>query len=112
MIKLIGEIVPLVDEEHVRANNEHDNYFNSPNEALGVILEEIEEACDEAVEVGKAFDNYKKAVYSDDTEQQDVFAADIYSAAIRAAAEFIQVAAMAQKSIESNDQIKVEVEYE
>lgn len=105
MIELIGKVVPLVDKEHVRANNEHDNYFNSPNEALGVILEEIEEACDEAVEVGKAFDNYKKAVYSDDTERQDAFAADIYSAAIRAAAEFIQVAAMAQKSIESNEEV-------
>lgn len=105
MIELIGKIVPLVDKEHVRANNEHDNYFNSPNEALGVILEEIEEACDEAVEVGKVFDNYKKAVYSDDTEMQDSLAADMYSAAIRAAAEFIQVAAMAQKSTVRNKEV-------
>lgn len=112
MIELIGKVVPLVDKEHVRANSEHDNYFNSPNEALGVILEEIEEACDEAVEVGNIFSKYKKAVYSNDTEEQNSLAADMYSASIRAAAEFIQVAAMAQKSIASNEQAKVEVEYE
>lgn len=112
MIELIGKMVPLVDEEHRRANEEHDSRFNSPNEALGVILEEIEEACYEAVEVGKLFDKYKKAVYSDDTETQDSLAIDMYSASIRAAAEFIQVAAMAQKSIASNEQVKVEVEYE
>ena len=105
MIELIGKIVTLVDEEHVRANKEHDNCFNSPNEALGVILEEIEEACDEAVEVGKLFDKYKKAVYSDDTETQDSLAVDMYSASIRAAAEFIQVAAMAQKSTVRNKEV-------
>lgn len=105
MIELIRTIIPLVDEEHRRANKEHDNCFNSPNEALGVILEEIEEACDEAVEVGKLFDKYKKAVYSDDTETQDSLAVDIYSASIRAAAEFIQVAAMAQKSTVRNKEV-------
>lgn len=105
MIELIGKIVSLVDEEHVRANKEHDSRFNSPNEALGVILEEIEEACDESVEVGKLFDKYKKAVYSDNTETQDSLAVDMYSASIRAAAEFIQVAAMAQKSIASNMEV-------
>lgn len=105
MIELIKKIIPLVDEEHRRANEEHDSRFNSPNEALGVILEEIEEACDEAVKVGKLFDEYKKAVYSDDTEEQDSLAVDIYSASIRAAAEFIQVAAMARKSIESNKEV-------
>lgn len=105
MIELIGKIIPLVDEEHRRANKEHDNRFNSPNEALGVILEEVEEACDESVEVGKLFDKYKKAVYSDDTETQDSLAVDMYSASIRAAAEFIQVAAMAEKSIASNMEV-------
>lgn len=105
MIELIGKIVPLVDEEHRRANEEHDSRFNSPNEALGVILEEIEEACDEAVEVGNLFDKYKKAVYSDDTETQDSLAVDMYSASIRAAAEFIQVAAMAQKSTVRNKEV-------
>lgn len=105
MIELISKIIPLVDEEHRRANEEHDSRFNSPNEALGVILEEIEEACDEAVEVGKLFNKYKKAVYSDDTETQDSLAVDIYSASIRAAAEFIQVAAMAQKSTVRNKEV-------
>ena len=105
MMELIKKIIPLVDEEHRRANEEHDSRFNSPNEALGVILEEVEEACDEAVEVGKLFDKYKKAVYSDDTEAQDSLAVDIYSASIRAAAEFIQVAAMAQKSTVRNKEV-------
>lgn len=105
MIELFSKIIPLVDEEHVRANKEHDSRFNSPNEALGVILEEVEEACDEAVEVGKLFDKYKKAVYSDDIEEQDSLAVDIYSASIRAAAEFIQVAAMAQKSTVRNKEV-------
>lgn len=105
MIELIRSVEKLAREEHTRANKEHDEYFNSGNEALGVILEEIEEACDEAVEVGKLFDKYKKAVYSDDTETQDSLAVDMYSASIRAAAEFIQVAAMAQKSIASNKEV-------
>lgn len=108
MIELIGKIAPLVDEEHRRANKEHDNCFNSPNEALGVILEEIEEASDEAVDVAKAFDKFKQAVYADDIEWQSDSASDVYSAAVRAAAEFIQVAAMAKKAIASNKEVEHE----
>lgn len=108
MIELIRGVEKLAQEEHKRANKEHDEYFNSPNEALGVILEEIEEASDEAVDAGKAFDKFKQAVYADDTEWQKNSASYIYSASIRCAAEFIQVAAMAKKAIASNKEVEHE----
>lgn len=108
MIELIRSVEELAQEEHTRANKEHDEYFNSGNEALGVILEEIEEASDEAVDAAKAFDKFKQAVYADDIEWQSDSASDVYSAAVRAAAEFIQVAAMAKKAIASNKEVEHE----
>ena len=99
MIELIKSLERLVEDELVRARREHDASFNSSNEALGVLLEEIDEVAVEVDDLAESFDAFKKSVYADDDERQVLTAGRIYSSAIRGCAELIQVSAMAKKAI-------------
>ena len=96
---LIEGIERMVEEELIRARREHQANFNSSNEALGVLLEEIEEAEYEWKDIKKAFDDFKLGVYGDDDEYQYKYASELYSSAVRCCAELIQVSAMAKKAM-------------
>lgn len=96
MQELINKVQELVAFELERANTIHPPKFNSYHEAYAVILEEYEEAKEafEAVEWDKdlAWDSIKH------DENPNGLLKAVEKAAIAAASEMIQVAAMARKA--------------
>ena len=67
------------------------------------IEEEVVEAFVEAISAKENFETLKNKVFNDDKEATPFICKDIKNAASLAAAEFIQVAAMAQKFIASSE---------
>ena len=102
MKKLLIEVGELTDKEYARANEQYPA-FASDHEGYAVIEEEVDEARDALVFIRKASLHMRKAVRENDSEGVRKVAGGIYEAAECAAAEAIQVAAMAQKIIESQD---------
>ena len=98
MQELIDKVQELVAFELERANTIHPPKFNSYHEAYAVILEELEEAKDELEYTDFHLGNMWEHVKDDETEDVYSSLTSIETTAIRAAAEAIQVAAMAQKA--------------
>ena len=101
MQELIDKVQELVVFELARANTIHPPKFNSMHEAYAVILEECEEAKEAfgAAEWRRdlAWDSIKH------DEDPDGFLEATEKAAIAAASEMIQVAAMCRKAREGED---------
>ena len=99
MMKILkADVERLVKEEYDRASKQHGERFNSPHEAYAVMLEELEEA---EHEYENARDFLKEIWYQtkkDDLMSCIVLAKDIQQFAENAAAEMIQLAAMAHKA--------------
>lgn len=102
MTKLKEQVTKLVDFELEMANKEHGERFNSAHEAYAVMKEEYEEArdnfCDVDILLNQSF--WDRCKYN---ENGVPFAESIKSEAINAACECIQVAAMAQKFINGEE---------
>ena len=94
MKKLLMEVGELTDKEYARAN-EHEGH--------DVMMEEIEEAEEELEHIHSIEIAMKYAVRRNDAEDVNKTAMAMYETAQKMAAESIQVAAMAQKIIESRD---------
>lgn len=97
-----NNVIKLVDKE-LEAANKKFPLFNSPHEAFAVILEEVEEAQEEATNLEILANNYWIGVKENHTPEaihEEITAA--YEAAVNLAVEAIQAAAMARKAIVSN----------
>lgn len=99
MKELQKAITQLVDEEYNRAAAKFGKKHNSSHEAYAVIKEELEEAKDEYISADIALDNFWKCTKRDNICETKQLARFIEERAIKAACEFVQVAAMAQKAI-------------
>lgn len=87
---------PLINEELEAANKEH-GQFHSLHEGYAVLLEEFEETQSELDEVRRYMDYMWGHIKDDNNTCTQHFAARVQNVAMRAAAEAIQVAAMALK---------------
>lgn len=102
MKKLLIEVGELTDKEYARANEQYPA-FASDHEGYAVIEEEVDETREAVAFIREACGRMKQDVRANDSEKVRKVAGGIYEAAEAAAAEAIQVAAMAQKIIESQD---------
>ena len=101
MKELLKEVEQSVKSELELANEAHP-LFHSPHEAYAVIKEEAEVAELEMEHIKDGVRIFWKAVkYDDSAENMCRFLHGIKDIAIDLAAEAIQVAAMAQKTIDS-----------
>lgn len=102
MRELKAELNLAVSKEYTRANLKFP-MFHSNHEALGVIDEEVEEALQEVYDLVTTFGDYRVAVHHDDISMMIKCLADMREIALLGACELIQVAAMCDKAIESNE---------
>lgn len=107
MMKILkADVERLVKEEYGRASEQHGDRFHSPHEAYAVMLEELEEAQEELGDLTELFArsqnvllaNYWAATRADNYKVCLDAAGSIQEAAELAAAEMIQLAAMAYKA--------------
>ena len=96
MNDLLFYIKNLVEQEYERASEIHGKTNNSSHESYAIILEEYEEAKDCAKTFKAVFKDYWKHV-KHNTSYNDLIA-HLQKYAVRAAAEWVQVAAMCQKA--------------
>ena len=100
MIELAKDVAVAAMDELDRANKNHP-LFRSNHEGLAVISEEVWEAIVEAEVVRKLATDMRIAIYKDNDDLADATARKLCRRAVYAACEYIQVAAMAQKYIDS-----------
>ena len=110
MTKLLEKVRGLVEAELADARSIHGEYFHSPHEGYGVLMEEVQEAADEANSLKYLADEsllrYVKACA--DGRGDALIKARLKNMsciALKAACEYIQVAAMAQKMLESVEKL-------
>lgn len=106
MTKLKEQVTKLVDFELEMANKEHGERFNSAHEAYAVILEEYEEAKEELDNMEYPLSDFWSCIRFPDFSgnfEPNAYLSDLKNAAIRAACECIQVAAMVQKFINGEE---------
>lgn len=105
MEKLKAEISRLADIE-LETAVEKWGLNHSDHESAGVLLEEIEEAKDELINVEIHYKQLRAAIKKNDTtNKRRSLYNGIYNAAVNLAAEAAQIAAMARKGILSNIEI-------
>ena len=95
MDELIEAVKALAREEYERAAKKFGGNFNSPHEVYAVILEEVEEAGDEFDCIRGYLAEYWDCVKNNEVGEWPLY---IAKSAIQAAAECIQIAAMAYKA--------------
>ena len=96
---LIKSVSALVAEEYQRAAAAHGGAVGSPHEGYALTREEADEARDQMSCVDSLMGSLWLAVKADDLQSQPKTLRRIKNEAIKGACEFIQVAAMADKSI-------------
>lgn len=101
MKELLNEVEQVVENELARANKQHP-LFNSLHQSYGILAEEIAEAKEAFEETERMFDRFFMCMRKDDYSSANDYLAYIKKNAIDCAAEMVQVAAMAQKAIDSN----------
>jgi hypothetical protein len=100
MKELIAEITTATDNELKRANEKFP-LFHSPHESYGVIAEEMREMSDDNKELIRLFMTYFDNVCANENQYQKTNLVSLREIAIHMAAETCQVAAMAQKALDS-----------
>lgn len=93
-------------EEYARAGKQHGHTFHSLHEGYAVILEEAEEASDEVRNLDKDMATLWQATRNDDLIAAREAANRIRRTAQLLAAEAVQTAAMANKLLNSIEQIE------
>ena len=99
MVKITEKIEDIVNQELERAVQKH-GIHNSPHEAIAVIQEEYEEACDDLDIIQARLSIMWKHVKANDDISYDM--EHIYNYAVCLAAEAVQVAAMAKKEVRND----------
>lgn len=102
MSTIKSDVEKLVQKELEFANRKFP-MFRSDHEGAAVIVEEIEEAKAELEEIDDDFHNLWCLVKDNDI-RSSTYAAWVFESSIRLACEAIQVAAMAQKFIDSQEE--------
>ena len=102
MEELIAEITTAADNELKRANEKFP-LFHSPHETYGVIAEEMKEMSDDCESLIDIFTTYFANVCENEMPFQKTNLVSLRETAIHMAAETCQVAAMAQKALDSMD---------
>lgn len=102
MKKLIDKITILEQVEYAEAVKKW-GYNHSAHEGYAVLREEVEELAEDVDEIEGHAGGMWHSVKCDDFEDARYNARQIKGLAIRAAAEAVQVAAMAQKFIDSEE---------
>ena len=106
MKELQRDIEYLVSEELTRANKKNP-LFHSDHEAFGVIDEEICEVMQEFELMSAGCKLFREATYKDwSTKLKNGYIKMIKNAAVRCACEAVQVAAMCEKWVMSNEKDK------
>lgn len=104
MTKIKEGVTQLVKQEYALASEQHGGTFKSYHEAYAVMKEEVDEAMHEGnIVEDKLNDDFWRTVKADFPFGCELNAKIIMTRAIDAACEFIQVAAMAYKTLQRND---------
>ena len=98
MDELIEAVKALAREEYERAAKKFGGNFNSPHEAYAVILEELQEAKAEFNDIKDYVGWYWYNIKGNNAESHGNALKALEETAIKAAAECIQIAAMAYKA--------------
>lgn len=93
--KTLLELDEVVDNEFLRASKDHGTTFSSYHEGYAVLLEEYDEALEELDRLVRAFRHLWAAIKNDDIPT--LYPCEVKRYAVLAAAELVQVAAMAEK---------------
>ena len=101
MKELLIDMEQAMDRELERANKLHP-LFNSLHQSYGILAEEIAEAKEAFEETERMFDSFFMCVRKDNYSSANDNLEHIKKNALDCAAEMVQVAAMAQKAIDSN----------
>jgi len=91
-------VLDFIDDELEYAMCIHGPH-NSHSEAYAVILEEVQEAEEEVVNINSLMDDYWDCIRDDDYEDLEDTKLQIFEGCIRGIEELIQVAAMVKKNI-------------
>ena len=105
MKELLNEVEQAAKNELARANAIHP-LFNSLHEAYGVLAEELDEATEALKLTEENFDMFFACVKKNNEKSVYTYLEAARNTALDCAAESIQVAAMAQKAIDSLRQNK------
>ena len=101
-MNVIHEEIKAAEQKELAAAIEKHGLHNSLHEKYAVMYEEYDEALDEIAELNRFMESMWAAVRQDRTENANQFASRIEHAALNAAEECIQLAAMARKAVEAN----------
>ena len=110
MKELLREVENVMRGELNRANEKR-GLFKSEHEGGFVILEEVQEADTETKRVKVAFAQLAEHIFKDEYKQASRSAKKLREAALFAACEYIQVAAMAEKYNIKDDIDKEYIDY-
>ena len=100
--EMIAEVQRLALEEYGRASEKYGATHHTQHEGYAVMREEFQEAVEALNDVGELLeDKYWSNVRKDNFKANKQVESAIYSKAVLAACECIQVAAMAHKSLMS-----------
>lgn len=103
MEKLICGVENLIQQELELARKDHGEKFASPHEAYGVIAEELQEAEEEYRMVHEYRQTMLNALRFDSPSLMDDACINLRRTALLAACELIQVAAMAEKAVTTEE---------
>ena len=101
MNELLSDIDRAVASELARANAKYGDKHHSPHESYAVILEEVEEADDEIDAFKTSLQSYWNSIKRNMGGK--CFLEIMHEQAKNAAAEWVQVAAMCRKALDSID---------
>lgn len=103
MTELLAGVELLAVQEKARAGQHHCPVFTSPHEAYGVIAEELMEARTEVSCLSGAEQTLLRVIHKDDRDLYRATLTELRNAAQRAAAELVQVVAMCDKALDSDN---------
>ena len=112
MTKLLTDLQGVVQNEYARAGKQHGYTFNSLHEAYAVTLEEVEEASVEMQGVYNRMMALWESVKRDNDSLTKQAALDILDKSMLMAAEAVQIAAMAQKTVNTVEEMDIQQEIE
>lgn len=106
MNKTLHGVRCLISRELTMARRQNGYYFASPHEGYGVIMEELDEAREVDCHAKRAAEELLYAIRRGNSRRVNGLLREMERQATLAACEYIQVAAMARKMIESGQEVE------